>query len=81
MELERDDERKEARYANLFRVGFNALEFLLVFGQQFDDSEEERIHTRIVISPLHAKAFCELLESSLREYERTFQPISDPEKK
>jgi len=32
MELERDDERKEARYANLFQVGFNALEFLLVFG-------------------------------------------------
>jgi Protein of unknown function (DUF3467) len=52
-----------ARYSNFFQVGHNAYEFLLEFGQQ--DSE---IHTRIYLSPQHARMLSDLLLNALREH-------------
>jgi hypothetical protein len=55
---------EEAKYANYFRVGFNAFEFLLEFGQQ-----EGRIHTSIYVNPQHARKLCDLLQGALEVYE------------
>jgi Protein of unknown function (DUF3467) len=52
-----------ARYANFFQVGHNAYEFLLEFGQL--DTE---IHTRIYLSPQHARVLSDLLVKALRDY-------------
>src|SRR5690349_1408056 len=52
-----------AQYANFFQVGHNAYEFLLEFGQR--DSE---IHTRIYLSPQHARMLSNLLLDALREH-------------
>jgi hypothetical protein len=57
----------DARYANAFQIGHNAFEFLLEFGQQ-----DARIHTRIYVSPQHARMFAELLIESLNNYEITY---------
>jgi hypothetical protein len=56
--------KEDARYANFFRVGYNAFEFLLEFGQR-----EGRIHTSIYVSPQHAKMLTELLLGALKEFE------------
>jgi hypothetical protein len=62
--------RGDARYANWFQIGHNAFEFLLEFGQQ-----EARIHTRIYVSPQHARMLSDLLNDSLRKYETAFGPL------
>ena len=65
----------EGRYANYFKVGHNAIEFLFDFGQFYPESEKAQLHTRIVTSPIYAKALLEIIRESLDRYEQTFGPI------
>lgn len=71
----RDAAQQEGRYANYFQVGHNASEFVLDFGQYYDENEDARFHTRIVTSPMYAKAFLTTLQESLNQYEETFGAI------
>ena len=66
--------RSLARYANFFQVGHNAYEFLLEFGQQDSD-----IHTRIYLSPQHAKMLSDLLTAALREHSLLVEGTSKTE--
>ena len=70
----------EGRYANYFKVGHNAVEFLLDFGQLYSESEKAQRHTRIVTSPIYAKALLEIIRESLDRYEQTFGPIPKEDK-
>jgi hypothetical protein len=65
----------EGRYSNFFKIGYNAFEFLVDFGQAYADGGEDSRHTRIVMIPTYAKALSELLIDSLRHYENNFGPI------
>jgi len=62
----------EGRYANYLEVGYNAFEFILDFGQRYSEDEDAKGHTRIVTSPVYAKAFLETLRDSVSEYEQHF---------
>ena len=81
MDLEPDEcqkaEKLEAKYANYFQIGHNAIDFLVVFGQSYTDDQEPLLHTRIITNPAYAKKLLILLEGSLREYESRFGPISE----
>ncbi len=66
---------QEGRYGNYFNVGYNQFEFLLAFGQSYAGGEKETLHTRIVTTPSYAKAFAELLQGAVAEYERKYGPI------
>lgn len=55
----------EARYANHFDVGCNAIEVVIDFGQAYGD--EPRVHTRIVTSPFYASQLIEILAKALRD--------------
>lgn len=65
----------EGRYANYFKVGHNAFEFLLDFGQFYPESQRASFHTRIITSPIYAKALFEILRVSIDGYEQTFGAI------
>jgi hypothetical protein len=65
----------EGRYANYFKVGHNAFEFLLDFGQFYPESQRASFHTRIITSPIYAKALLEILRVSIDGYEQTFGAI------
>lgn len=67
----------EGKYANSFQVGHNAFEFLLDFSQSYPEWEEERIHTRIVMSPAYALELLKLLRESIEQYEATFGAIPE----
>lgn len=69
----------EGRYANYFKVGHNAFEFLLDFGQLYPEGKEAQLHTRIITSPIYAKALLELLRESINQYEQTFGPFQKSE--
>ncbi len=66
----------EGRYANYFKVGHNAFEFLLDFGQFYPESEQAQLHTRVITNPIYAKALLEIIRESLDRYEHTFGAIS-----
>jgi Protein of unknown function (DUF3467) len=72
------DEREplEGRYANFFQVGHNAFEFVLEFGQA-NLPAGARYHTRIVTSPVYAKAFLAIMRESIERYEQAFGPIPE----
>jgi len=61
----------EGRYANYFKVGYNAFEFILDFGQFYPEGEEPKMHTRIVTNPVYAKALLETLKESVDQYGQT----------
>jgi hypothetical protein len=56
---------KVGRYANAFRVGFNAFEVVIEFGERFSESEAESTHTRIVTNPVFARALLDSLSDAL----------------
>ncbi len=68
-------EEPEARYANYFHVGHNAFEVMLEFGQHYEGASQPRMHTRIVIAPVYAKALLGLLGTAITEYEQAFGQI------
>lgn len=59
----------EGRYSNYFQVGHNRVEFLLDFGQLYPESEHASMHTRIVTSPVYARALLETLQGAVEQYE------------
>jgi hypothetical protein len=67
----------EGRYANYFQVGHNAVEFIFDFGQYFPDSEHPSLHTRIVTSPVYARALLQTLRRSVSQYEEQFGAIDE----
>lgn len=69
----------EGRYANYFKIGYNAFEFVLDFGQLYSQGENARFHSRIITNPLYAKTFLQLLQESIEQYEATFGQISENE--
>ena len=58
-------------YANYFEVGHTAFEVVIDFGQRYG-ARRSRCHTRIVTSPLYAKALLRTLEGSLARYKARF---------
>jgi len=65
----------EGRYANYFKVGHNAFEFVIDFGQYYPESEEAELFTRIITSPAYAKVLLETLMKSIKQYERIYEAI------
>ena len=66
--------RPEGRYANYFEIGLNQEEIIIDLGQAYGESSS--LHTRIITSPAHAKQLTELLDRSLRQYERVYGPVA-----
>ena len=77
----RNDDKLEGRYANYFKVGHNAFEFVIDFGQCYNKDEEAKLHTRIITNPIYAKALLETLQKSLEQYEEHYGVISKNDKK
>jgi hypothetical protein len=65
------------QYANYFQVGYNAFEFVMDFGQLYEQSDNAHIHTRIITSPVYAKELLELLSDSIESYEKKFPTLVD----
>jgi hypothetical protein len=67
------------RFANFFQVGHNAVEFLFDFGQFYRNDGQAQFHTRIITSPVYARALLEILQDSLNKYEAVFGNIPEEE--
>jgi hypothetical protein len=68
---------KDGRYANFFKVGYSEFEFLVDFGQLFQQGDTPHLHTRIVTGPVFAKALGQTLRDSVEEFEAKYGPIPE----
>ena len=71
--------RLEGKYANYFRVGHNAFEVLIDFGQVYAEGGQEHFHTRIITSPPYAKELLKVLLEAVEQYEKAFGTIRSRE--
>lgn len=67
----------EGRSANHFELAFTEFEFLLDFGQLYDNQGLALIHTRIIVTPRSAKIFSTMLQDLVKKYEQTVGPIAE----
>ena len=73
------EEKKQARYSNFFKIGQNAVEFLLEFGQFFPGKGIPNFHTRLIINPTYTKELLMMLQESIHEYEAQYGKIPHDE--
>ena len=67
----------KGQYANHFRIGHNAFEFIIDFGQFYEGSKKADFNFRTITSPAYAMELMEMLAESLHEYEANFGKIED----
>jgi hypothetical protein len=58
-------------YANYFQVGYTAFEMVIDFGENYDE-KHPGCHTRIVTSPVYARALLETLSRALDGYRESY---------
>jgi hypothetical protein len=76
-EASRDGRKPEGQYSNFFKVGHNAFEFVLDFGQFYPENGDAQFHTRIITSPIYVKSLLETLQQSIERYEEVFGLIQE----
>lgn len=59
-------------YANYFEVGHSAFEVVIDFGQNYEAHAPTPCHTRIVMSPVYARALLQTLTETLDAYNKKF---------
>lgn len=64
--------RPTAKYANYFKVGHNAFEFVIDFAQdeRAGGGRDPECHTRIITNPASARVLLDLLRRSIEQYDR-----------
>lgn len=68
--------RIKGRYANCFRVGYNACEFVIDFGQIYhEEGDSGEFYMRIITNPQDARDLFETMRKSIEEYEDAFGRI------
>ena len=67
----------EAKYANYFQVGQNAIEFVIECGQHYANDPAPLIHTRVITSPTYAKNLLVVLQEAMQKHEDQFGAVSD----
>ncbi len=71
-----DENKLEGRYANYFKIGYNAFEFIFDFEQFYSEGKKEgQRYTRIITSPVYAKRLLETLQESIEQYEKSHGEI------
>jgi hypothetical protein len=65
----------KGQYANYFRVGYNAFEFIFDFGQSYTGTDQAELYMRIITNPFHAKSLLSTLRESIDRYEQVFGDI------
>jgi hypothetical protein len=67
----------QGRYANCFRVGYSAFEFVIDFAQAASNHQVAEVHTRIILHPAYSRTLLRLLLKSIEEYEQAHGAIHE----
>jgi hypothetical protein len=67
----------EGKYANYFKVGYNAFEFVFDFGQNYSENDQAALYNRVILAPAFARALYASLGETIEEYEKKFGKIKN----
>ncbi len=73
-------ENLEGKYANYFKVGHNAVEFVIDFGQFYSENDQAELYSRIITNPTCARELLITLQRAITQYEKTFGNIRNENK-
>ena len=76
--IELGDAEAEGIYANISLINQSASEFVLDFARITPGKPKAKIHARIIMTPLNAKAFLRGLEQNVKRFEDLHGPLGDP---
>ncbi|MCK4579543.1 MAG: DUF3467 domain-containing protein [Candidatus Marinimicrobia bacterium] len=75
LQIELDEKVGSGEYANLAIVTHSPAEFIIDFTQVLPGMPKARVRSRIIMAPLHAKAFARALHDNIAKYEKRFGEI------
>lgn len=62
-------------YSNFVKIQHSAIDFRLDFAKIVPEDNTIYVHTRLFMSPIHAKLFAKALEDNIEKYEKSFGVI------
>ena len=74
--IEIQDEIADGVYANLSFITANNSEFILDFARFLPGNSRGKVVTRVVLSPIHVKAFLKSLSESVENHEKNHGTIT-----
>ena len=74
--IEIDDAVADGTYANLAFISSNNSEFIFDFARFLPGNTRGKVMSRIVLSPIHAKAFLKTLTEAVEKFEKKFGAIT-----
>ena len=76
--IELSEAAAEGVYSNLVLVSHSPSEFVIDFARLLPGPPKGKVHSRIIMTPMHAKSLIATLQENLARYERAFGPIAPP---
>ena len=69
VDLEIDDRTAEGRYSNLVIISHSSSEFIVDFASNLPGLSKAKVHSRIILTPEHAKRLLYSLQENINKYE------------
>ena len=73
--LKLTEEIAEGIYSNLALINHSPAEFIIDFARIVPGTNTSKVHSRIIMTPQHAKLLSKALESNIKKYEKQFGEI------
>lgn len=70
-----EESARRGEYSNFVRIQHTAMDFRLDFARAIADENLVSVHSRIFMSPIHAKMFLKAMEDNIKKYENQFGTI------
>ncbi len=74
--IELGEKEAEGNYSNLAIISHSPAEFIIDFTRVFPGVPKARVHSRIIMTPQHAKYFLQALQDNVERYEKQFGTIN-----
>lgn len=69
------DAARHGEYSNFVKIQHSGVDFRLDFAKVVQDENAVYVHTRVFMSPIHAKMFVKALQDNIEKYEKQFGKI------
>ncbi len=73
--IELGEKEAEGTYSNLAIISHSPAEFIIDFTRIFPGSPKAKVHSRIVMTPQHAKLFLNAMKENIGRYEKQYGEI------
>ena len=74
--IELGEKEAEGNYSNLAIISHSPAEFIIDFTRVFPGVPKAKVHSRIIITPQHAKMFLSALKENIERFEKQFGVIN-----